>query len=345
MLKVRQADLTNARDRAAWDAYVQRHPQATGLHLAAWGLAIAKTFGHPLQYLLAEQGTEVVGLLPLIHVRSRLFGSSLSSTPFAVYGGPLADEATAHEALDEEAWAIAQRLGVGALEYRNRTRQRPDWAVKDSTYATFSRPLSPDSETNLKAIPRKQRAEVRKSLERDLAVAIDRDVDRHYAVYARSVRDLGTPVFPKSLFVNLMEAYGENADIVTVSHDGAPIASVLSFYFRGAVMPYYGGGTAAAGPQLGYFRLYWSLMEHAAKRGCTTYDFGRSKYGTGAFDFKKNWGFEPQPLTYEYRLAPGQAMPDLNPNNPKYKTMIEVWRRLPLPVANALGPMLSRSLG
>ena len=345
---IRTLDLSSSAERDRHDAFVRERPDGTPFHLSAWGRAIAKGVGQRPHYLVAEHAGSIVGVLPLIHVKSPLFGQSLISNAFAVYGGPIATADSVHAELDAAAWALAERLGVGSLEYRNQARLRPDWPAKTENYVTFRRPLSGDSDANLKAIPRKQRAEVRKSLELGLEVRVasdERARAEHFAVYSTSVRNLGTPVFPKRLFDSLIEFYGSEADILTVSKDGTPVASVLSLYFRDEVLPYYGGGTQAARALRANEHMYWMLMEHARRRGCTSFDFGRSKVGTGAFSFKKNWGFEPTPLAYEFRLAPGQAMPDVNPLNPKYKLMVETWSRLPLWLANRAGPLLSRGLG
>lgn len=345
---VRPVDLADAADRDRHDAFVRERPEGTAFHLSAWGRAIAKGTGQRPHFLVAERAGAVVGVLPLVHVRSPIFGQALISNGFAVYGGPLAEGEAVHAALDDAAWRLAERLGLRALEYRNQQRLRPDWPAKTDSYVTFRRPLAADGEANLKAIPRKQRAEVRKSLDLGLETRVASDArarGEHFAVYAESVRNLGTPVFPKALFDAILDFYGADADILTVSKDGVPTASVLSLYFRGEVLPYYGGGTPAARALRANDHMYWMLMEQARARGCTSFDFGRSKTGTGAFSFKKNWGFEPTPLFYEFRLAPGEAMPDVNPLNPKYRLMVETWRRLPLALANRVGPLLSRGLG
>jgi len=344
---VRALDLSSAADRDRHDAFVRAAPDGTPFHLSAWARAIAKGVGQRPHLLIAEQANSVVGVLPLTHVTSPVFGKSLVSNAFAVYGGPIADNEAAHAALDAAAWSLAERLAVPSLEYRNRTRLRPDWPVKADTYVTFRRELTPSSDANLKAIPRKQRAEVRKSLELGLEVRVASDARAladHFAVYSESVRNLGTPVFPKRLFESLLEFFGRDADVLTVSKDGRPVASVLSIYHADEVLPYYGGGTHEARPLRANDHMYWMLMEHARQRGCTSFDFGRSKVGTGAYAFKKNWGFEPTPLVYEYRLGEGASMPDLNPLNPKYKLMVETWSRLPLWLANRLGPLIARGL-
>lgn len=345
---VRTADLEDARDRERFDAYVRAHPEATAFHLSAWGRAVAQGCGQRPYYLLAERGGKVAGVLPLTHVKSPVFGQSLISNAFAVRGGPLADDADTHAALDDAAWALAERLGIDALEYRSEQRVRPDWSAKAGVYATFRRALTADGEANLKAIPRKQRAEVRRSLEFGLETRVGsgtEDIEAHFAVYGESVRNLGSPVFPKRLFASLLQYYGPDADILTVRKDGSPLASVLSLYFRGEVIPYYGGGAAAARGLRANDHMYWMLMEHARQRGCTAFDFGRSKVGTGAYAFKKNWGFEATPLTYEYRLAAGASVPDVNPMNPKYRAMTAVWSRLPLWLANRVGPLVARGIG
>jgi FemAB-related protein (PEP-CTERM system-associated) len=344
-LTVKKMSLDTPQDRALWDAFVRDHPQATAFHLSAWGRAIEKTFGHKAYYLAAMRGQDIVGIVPLIHVTSRLFGNSLTSNAFASYGGPLVISDDADAVLDGAAWSLAEKFGIKTLEYRNQQRLRPDWVSKSETYATFKRSLATSSDENLKAIPGKQRAEVRKSMDKNLTTLIDRNIDRHHSVYAESVRNLGTPVFPKTLFRNLLETYGDEANILTVMHEDKPVASTLSFYFRNEVSPYYVGGIKLARSLRANDHMYWQLIEHATARGCTSFDFGRSKLGTGTFAFKKNWGFKPTPLHYEFKLAPGAEMPDINPLNPKYKAMVAIWQRLPLPLANIIGPFVSRALG
>ena len=167
----------------------------------------------------------------------------------------------------------------------------------------------------------------------------------HYAVYAESVRNLGTPVFPKALFGAVLDAFGADADILTVSQGETPVASVLSLYHKGAVMPYWGGGVREARSLRANDVMYYALMNHARRRGCNRFDFGRSKINSGPYFFKKNWGFEPQPLSYAVRTADGAEPRDVNPNSPKYKAQIAVWQKLPLPIANLVGPWIAKGLG
>ena len=337
-------------DAAAWDAYVAAHPDATPFHTRAWCEAITKATGHRCHLVTARDAHgALTGLVPLHHVRSPLFGQALVGSGFAVDGGLLADDAAVADTLATGAAELARALGVPSVELRGGPLPEGEgWRCEDDVYAGFTRDLAADDEAELLAVPRKQRAEVRKALAGDLSVTTGRDAAEwrdHYRIYATSVRNLGTPVFPKALFDAVLDAFGENADILTVRADGRPVASVLSLYWRGTVMPYWGGGTAEARGLRANELMYFALMGHARARGCTRFDFGRSKLGTGPFAYKKNWGFEPRPLAYARWLAPGRAPRDTNPNSAKYRLQVDLWKKLPLWAANRIGPLIARGLG
>jgi len=336
-------------DDAAIAAFVRAHPDGTPFHLPAWLDAIEAGTGQRAHMLVAERAGRIEGVLPLTAIRSMLFGKAMVSSGFAVGGGVLASDAAVADALLEAGWVLAETLGCPSLELRGGTSPSgAGWQHKTDSHAGFVRPLAADDDAELKAVPRKQRAEVRKALAADLTVetgTAPADRTAHYAVYAESVRNLGTPVFPKRLFAAVLDRFGEDADILTVRHGGKPIASVLSLYHNGTVMPYWGGGTLEARTMRANELMYFALMRHARGRGCTGFDFGRSKFGTGAFAYKKNWGFEPQPLAYAVRTADGAEAREVNPLSPKYRAQIAVWRKLPLWLANRLGPPLARGLG
>lgn len=335
----------SAGDAARIAAYVAGHPDGTPFHLAEWSAAVAKGCGQQDRYLVAEGADgAIAGVLPLTLVRSRLFGTALVSAGFGVDGGVLADDHSTASVLAEDAWRIAQAEGATSLELRGGLAIQGFHTNTDS-YLGFVRDLAADDAAQLTAIPRKQRAEVRKSFDKGLVVAVDDDRAAHYRVYAESVRNLGTPVFPKALFAAVLDAFGDAADILTVRHESVPVASVLSLYWRGTVYPYWGGGTEAARGLRANDAMYYALMNHARARGCTQFDFGRSKVGTGAAAFKRNWGFEGRPLAYHVRTADGAAPRSVNPLDPKYARKIAMWKKLPLPVANLIGPWLSRGLG
>ena len=333
------------RDAAGWDAFVQSQEGGTFFHRSGWHDIFRGAFRLDPRYLIAERGGKIAGILPLVLQKSALFGNALVAAPFCVEGGPLAADAAADAALVAAALDLQTRTGVPYVEFRSRRAQHSGWTVRKDLYATFSGPLSADDQENLKAIPRKQRAVVRKTLESKLVSEVAESVDDMFRVYAESVRNLGTPVFAKRYFARLKKTFGTDCDIVVIRDSGVPVSAVLNFYHKDTVLPYYGGGTAGARRNGANDFLYWEVMRRAAMRGYRRFDFGRSKAGTGAFAFKKNWGFEPQWLEYEYHFRPGESMPDKNPLNPKYRLFIETWKKLPLPVANFIGPWIIRGLG
>jgi FemAB-related protein (PEP-CTERM system-associated) len=335
----------DARNHAAWDAFVMAHPQATFFHRAGWQRVLRDAFRHDTYFLYAETAGRISGVLPLAHVKSLLFGSSLASLPFAVYGGVVADDAESALLLEQEAQRLARQLGVQHLELRNLQRTHPAWPEQD-LYVTFRKEILPDEEANMLAIPRKQRAMVRKGIKNGLTSAVDEGVDRFFALYADNVHRHGTPAMPRRYFELLRQEFGADCEVLTVSSaEGRPLSSVLSFYFRDEVLPYYAGDDEAARDLAANDFKYWELMRRACARGLKTFDYGRSKQGTGSFAFKKNWGFEPTPLHYEYCLYKRDAVPQNNPSNAKYRLLIETWRRMPIGMANWLGPFVVRSLG
>lgn len=346
---VREADLRVPEEARRIDAFVLAHEDGTPFHRPAWLTAIERGTGQQAMCLLAEDadGT-IAGLLPLHLIHSPLFGRALVSSGFAVGGGILAQHGEAADMLAEAGWRLAQSLSCPTMELRGGRLPASGWTVREDVYLGFVKPLAGDDEAELLAIPRKQRAEVRKALDSDLTVEIgsgQRDRDWHYAVYAESVRNLGTPVFPQSLFGAVLDAFGEGADILTILSDGEPVSSVLSLYHGETVMPYWGGGSWRARRLRANELLYYGLMNHARRRGCRQFDFGRSKAGTGPAAYKKNWGFEQQPLRYAVRAAPGHEARDVNPMSAKYRLKVDLWKRLPLSIANRLGPVIARGLG
>jgi FemAB-related protein (PEP-CTERM system-associated) len=334
-----------AGDEVKWDRFIDEAPDATFFHRAGWRDLLENVFHHPCHYLLAERGGALCGVLPLAEVKSRVFGHSLVSLPFAVCGGPVGTESHAKRSLIDAAVALGESLGVEQLELRNRVSQREDWP-RQELYVTFRKALHADVDANMKAIPRKQRAMVRKGIANGLSSEIDASTERFFALYADNVHRHGTPPFSRRYFARLKTAFGDACEVLTITDSGRrPVSGVMSFYFRDEVLPYYAGDTAQARDLAANDFKYWELMRRACERGVRTFDYGRSKRGTGSFDFKKNWGFEATPLAYEHRLFKLATVPQNNPLNPKYRAFIALWRKLPLPLANALGPLIVRNLG
>ena len=345
MLQIKRLSVQDTSAAARWDGFVLACPQASYFHRAGWQKILHDVFSIEGHFLYAERDGQIEGVLPLAQVKSLLFGNALVGLPHTVYGGVAANTDEAVRALETEAQKIAQGLGVDHLELRNVVRRHEHWPLQD-LYVTFRKAILPEEEANMLAIPRKQRAMVRKGIKHNLRSEIDAGVDRFFALFAGNVHRHGTPAMPKRWFQALRDAFGDDCEVLTVvSAEGNPLSSVMSFYFRDEVLAYYAGDSEAARDVAANDFKYWELMRRACARGLKVFDFGRSKQGTGPYAFKKNWGFEPTPLHYEYQLYKRDAVPQNNPNNAKYRLLIATWRRLPIRLANWLGPLVVRNLG
>jgi FemAB-related protein (PEP-CTERM system-associated) len=331
-------------DVARWEHFVAACPEATFFHRAAWRGVLARTFGHRPYFLYAEDGEDIRGVLPLARQRSLLLGDALVSTPFCVYGGVAAADDEVRAALEQAAVELGERLGVAHVEFRNLVPRRDDW-IRRASHATFRKTIETDPAKNLLAIPRKQRAEVRKGMERKLLAGPGESADACWELYASSVHRHGTPVYARRYFHDLKAAFGRDCEFFFVHRDGHEAASLLNFYFRDEVLPYYAGSSGAGRDGEVHPYMYWALMNHAAARGARLFDFGRSPVNSGGYAFKQNFGFEPQPLAYEYRLVRSKHAPDADPKSPKYALMVNTWRRLPRWLANTLGPWAARQIG
>jgi len=331
-----------ALDDPRWDRYLLTRPETTLFHRMAWQRGASRAFGYRFRGLIALRDGVPAGALPLFQVPGFPMGSSLISTPLAVYGGVVADDAAAGGALLDAAREMGGRLGVRYVELRDGMRFS-GLPVKD-LYVTFRREIGPDHDANFSKIRPKQRTSIRAAQKRGLSWRTGGAelVDRFYPIYSESVRNLGTPVFPKRLFQILMEEHAGESVILLVESDGIAISGVLTFFDGGQALPYYGGTLASAYRYSASDYMYWSLMCHAADRGCTVFDFGRSKRDTGAFHYKRHWGFEPTPLAYQYALVRDRAVPDLSPRNPRFSLAIRAWKLIPLSIAERIGPAIVR---
>ena len=340
-LRVREALDSDGR---AWADYAASHPDATVFHRWEWREILHRAFGFRPRYLLALRAGQIVGLLPLMEVRTLLFGHALTSLPFCSWAGPIGSDMSALQALDDHAIGLASTLGVDHLEYRSIGPATRDWPTQD-LYVLFRKPIVADHEANMNAIPRKQRAMVRKGIKNALTSGPD-SVDGFHRMYADNVHRHGTPACPRRFFSAMAEAFGEDLEILTVRDpSGTPVSTVLSLFYRDEVFPFYAGDHPAARDLAANDFKYWEVMRRAADAGYRSFNYGRSKRGTGSFDFKKNWGFEPEPLAYQYWLPSGGPIPQNNPNNPKYRLLIETWRKLPASLVGALGPLVVKGLG
>lgn len=330
-------------DEQRWDDFVTRSKDGTFFHFSGWRRIISEYLGHSSFYMYAERDGKIAGVLPLARIKSWLFGDALISSPFLVYGGPLAESPGALQALVQKASGLAQNLGVDYMEFRNRS-PATQWPAKQS-YVTFRKEIANDPEDNFLAIPRKQRAVVRKAIKNGLTADFESDVNNLYAVLSDCKRNLGTPFFSRKYLAAVKETFGEQCEILTIRHKREVLSSVMSFRYGNEILPYYGGGGIAARRFGANDFMYWKVMESACQKGLEVFDFGRSLKGSGAYNFKKYWGFEPVPLSYEYLLVRSNSIPQLDPSNERYKFLIKMWSKLPLQVSRVLGPPIARLLG
>jgi FemAB-related protein (PEP-CTERM system-associated) len=327
-----------------WDAFVRSTPGGSPFHLTAWKKVVESAFGRQPHYLMAMRGGGIEGVLPLFLVRDLLGGRGLISVPYGVYGGICSTSTAAADALVAAATELAARVKADYVELRHRAGQALALPTK-SLYVTFSRTISSSEEENLNAIPRKQRRMTRQGAKHGLRVELGVEhLDGFWDVYAHSVHALGSPVFPRKLFRAIVQEFGKDCELMTVWRDEQLVSGVLSLFYEDQVLPYYGGALRDALQYSVNDFMYWELICHVAKAGYRTFDFGRSREGTGAYNFKRHWGFEPIPLPYQFILSEGSRMPNLSPSNSKMRFAVRAWKKLPLSVTKIVGPRLSRFL-
>jgi FemAB-related protein (PEP-CTERM system-associated) len=328
---------------AELDAYVLSHPEGTVFHLTAWKRAIEREFGFESRYLIAERSGSIEGVLPLFRISNWMQGTALISTPFADYGGICATGADAAAALRNAACRMAVDEGVGYLELRESRNEFEDGFLTKSLYVSFAQELDRDPEKVLRGFPKDTRYMIRKGQKNGLrAVTDNSQIDALYQIYSQSVRNLGTPVFSKRFFNTLMAEFGEAAEITVVWHEERALAAVLSFRFRDAVLPHYGGSLLEGRNFAANNFMYWDVLRRGCEKGLRTFDFGRSKRNTGSYFFKTQWNMSERPLPYQYYLVKRKTMPDFSPINPRFKLATNVWKRVPLQLTTALGPSLVR---
>ena len=329
-------------DKGKWDAFVKKHPEGSPFHLFAWHDAVVNAFGHKPFYSVATKNGEIAGVLPLFQLKSFLFGNIISSVPFGAYGGILADSNETFQLLLEKAQNVTQECNADYLELKF-FNSKVCGLHEPGLHYTFIKEISSDHDENMKAIPRKQRAMVRKGMKSGLSAHVgvgDQYLDDFYRVFARNVHQLGTPVYPKKWFQFLLYEFGPDAEIMVIKHEDTTISGVLSLYYKDTILPYYAGSLIEYRDYAPNDFQYWELMRRAVERGCSYFDFGRSKKDSGHFSFKKHWGFEPQALHYQFYLHRLSKLPEVNPRNPKYRRKIEAWKKLPHGITKILGPQI-----
>jgi len=331
-------------EEEAWDTFVMSSPTGTFFHLLSWRRVIEQVLGHRHICLVAARNGKIAGVLPLARVQNRIFGDCLVSSPLAVYGGICADDEAAYTGLASAAAGIADGLRVRYLEFRNRTEPfLSSWPGRN-LYVTFTQDLSSGKEKLLAGLPRDTRYAIRKGEKAGLEWVEDLGNDEFYEIYARSVHRLGTPVFPRDLFSALRSEFPGKVRLFGVRKEKKAVAGVLCFYFRDEVLPYYGGSLPEHVRDSVNNFMYWRLIAQSSTEGFTGFDFGRSKRGTGSFQFKSAWSMRVTELPYRYHLVRAQEIPHLSPVDKKFQLPVAAWKRLPFSWTKILGPRLIRCI-
>jgi len=331
--------------RQAADAYVAAHPLGSSYHRAAWLDVIGGVFGHRTMYLTADRNGAIVGVLPLVFFRSRVFGCFAVSMPFVNYGGVLADDGAAERALLDRAIAETRAARGSHLELRH-TGQRFTQLTPKRHKVAMELALAATPDAQWQALDKKIRNQVRKAEKSEL-VGIDGGAEllpAFYDVFARNMRDLGTPVYSQRWFERVVGTFPEQTRVFVITLRDRPIAASLVHWHGTTVEVPWASSLREFNPLCANVLLYWHMLRFAVDRRFETFDFGRSTPGEGTFHFKKQWGAVPRELVWEYWMADGQALPELNPKNPKFDLAIRVWQRLPVGVASLLGPMVVRNI-
>ena len=326
-----------------WDRFVLQHPRASFFHLSGWKRVIEKTFGHKARYFYCERDGKITGIAPIFECSNWLIGRGFISIPLAGYGGIVADDPESEQALLDHAKRLAQSASAGYLELRHRERELLEGFHANELYVTFNAPLFPDAASNLKRLPKDTRYMIRKAEKGGLRV--QRGVEQmtlFYDLFAQSMHRLGTPVFPPALFRNIVEEFPDHTQLMLVYDGTRAVTGVLSFLFRDTILPYYAGATPDATRLAANNFMYWELIKWAGEQGFQTFDFGRSKKGTGAFAFKSQWNMNAEQLAYQVFLVKRKTVPNFSPVNPKFELAIRIWRSLPFSVTKWLGPSAVR---
>jgi serine/alanine adding enzyme len=332
-------------DASRWNAYVADHPEATAYHDWEWRGVIERAFGHETRYLVAKTAGGTAGVLPLVIFRSRVFGRFAVSMPFLNYGGVLASSREAEAALLDAAVREAHRADASYLELRHTRQVFPHLQAKRHKVAMVV-DLQPSAGQQWQAVDRKVRNQVRKAEKSGLRVLQGHAelAEGFYQVFAHNMRDLGTPVYGRRWFREIVSMFPDSTRLFAVMAGERPVAAALVLWHRSSIEVPWASSLRAYNPQCPNVLLYWEMLRFACERGLARFDLGRSTPGEGTFQFKRQWGAEPRELVWEYWTADGGPLPELNPKNPRFARAIALWRRLPLPLANTLGPHIVRSI-
>ena len=329
---------------ADWDRFVASMPCAAGYYSHAWRAILERSFGHETHFLAARTNGVMTGVLPLVHMRS-IFGNFLVSLPFVTYGGLLCRDQASSEALLEAAEDLRSRLRARHVELRHTLAVNPDLPARRHKVAMVL-PLAQSEEDMWTGFNAKVRNQVRKAQKAGLETVWGEGelLDEFYAVFVRNMRDLGTPVYARSFFVNILAGLPGVTRIVLIRRQGKPVAAGLLYWHGETLEIPWASSIRDYNSLCPNNLMYWESIRHALRLGLRRFDLGRSSFCSGTFRFKEQWGAKPETLQWHYLLPSGAKLPNLSNSNPKFSMAIRLWQRLPLAMTRALGPLIVRDI-
>ena len=342
-MKIRLAN--SEADAHLWQQFVDEHTECSNYHRWGWKRVIEHSFRWPTFYLMGEEANKIQGILPLVWQKSWMFGSFFTSLPFLNCGGVVADSREAMDALVAEAITLAKQSRVDYLELRQRTN--PELGLVTKTHkVAMVRSIEPDAENMWAALPHKVRTDIRKAINSDLAADFGTEelLDDFYGVFARNMRDLGTPVYSRHFFSEILRTFPGDNHICIVRHQGRPVAASFLMGYRDTLEAGWSSSCYDYISMKPNMFLYWKILCFAGERGYRVFDFGRSSIGSGTHRFKKQWGAREVPLYWLYWVPREANLPEVNKENPRYRLAISLWQRLPVSLTKLIGPSIVKCL-
>jgi serine/alanine adding enzyme len=332
--------------RNQWEAFVKTHPEGTKFHQWNWRDVIENSFGWPAYYLMALEGSSVKGILPLAWKKSRLFGTFVASLPSISGGGVLATDRETEIALIDEAKRLTRELKAGYLELRHREDHGLDLSSSSNERVTVMVPIHADTEKMWSGLNSRVRTSIRKSVKSGLTAEFGTEefLDEFYGVFAENMRDLGTPVYSRQFFLEILRAFPGEIEICRVRHNGKTVAAAFLNSYRGIVEPQWAASLREALTLKPNMFMHWNILRHAAERGFQELDFGRSWIGTGSYDYKMQWGGRAVPLHWDCWYPNASHSNGVSRKNPKFQVFIKAWQKMPLQLTTLVGPRIARYL-
>ena len=338
-------ELQNREEEKAWDEYILRSDQSTFYHQIGWKNVIEKTYKHKPVYLIAKEGSGIIGVLPLFLMKSMIFGKKLVSVPFAPYGGVCADNESVKSGLIEAAKRITKKLSVDYLEIRTVSGDGTPGLASSVLYVTSILRLDADSEVLWTNFPKRVRGSIRKAIKSNLKFDMNTtNIRDFYDVHSRNMRVLGSPVHSYNFFINLIREFGDSVNITYAKTDGRVVSSIFILFYKNTLTAYIGGTLEGYRIYNPFYLQFWELIKYGCERGFYFCDFGRSLSVSGGFDFKKRWGAETKELNYQYYLNRIKEVPNYSKVNPSRQKFAKIWAKMPISVVNEFGPILRRNI-